>query len=117
MTKTLRKAIMTRSSFKNVNKKKQFCDSWDIYKRQINFWVKLLRKTKEKYFKNIDMKNVRETTKFWKTIKPYFSNFTITQNIGLKQFQIYHAHKLLEDHTSIIRIKSNLDKFSDKFVF
>ena len=117
MTKALRKSIMTRSRFKNINKKKQFFGNWNIYKKQINFWVKLLRKTKQEYFNNVDMKSVRETTKFWKTIKPYFSNFNITQDIGLKQFQFYHANNLFEDHTSIIRIKSNLDKFSDKFDF
>ena len=117
MTKALRKAIMTRSRFKNINKKMQFCDNWNIYKKQINFWVKLLRKTKQEYFNNVDMKSVRETTKFWKTIKPYFSNFNITQNIRLKQFQFYHANNLFEDHTSIIRIKSNLDNVTDKFDF
>ena len=94
MMKALRKAIMTRCKFKNINKKKQFCDNWNIYKKQINFWVKLLRKTKQEYFNNVDMKSVRETTKFWKTIKPYFSNFNITQNIRLKQFQFYHTNNL-----------------------
>ena len=40
----------------------------------------------------------------------------IAQTIGLKQFQFDHANNLSEDHTSIIRIKSNLDNASDKFV-
>ena len=41
----------------------------------------------------------------------------IAQTIGLKQFQFDHANNLFEDHTSIIRIKSNLDNVSDKFDF
>ena len=49
------------------------------------------------------------------TINDYFVN--ITKTIGLKQFQVDHANNLFEDHTSIIRIKSNLDNVSDKFDF
>ena len=45
----------------------------------------------------------------------YFGN--ITETIGLKQFQFDHLSNLLEDHASIIRIKSNLDNVSDKFDF
>ena len=110
--------------------------------------MKLLRKTKQKYISNIDIKGVSDTKKFWKTIKPYFSNkvlysnkislsekgrlikdpvavattvndyfVKIMQTVGLKQFQLDHAINLLEDHTSIIRIKSNLNNVSDKFEF
>ena len=43
----------------------------------------------------------------------YFVN--ITQTIELKQFQFDHANNQFEDHTSIIRIKSNLDNVSDYF--
>ena len=49
------------------------------------------------------------------TMNDYFVN--ITQPIGLKQFQFDHLNNLFEDHTSVIRIKSNLDNVSDKFDF
>ena len=49
------------------------------------------------------------------TMNDYFLN--ITQTIGLKQFQFDHANNLFEDHTSIIRIKSNLDYVSGKLDF
>ena len=45
----------------------------------------------------------------------YFVN--ITKIIGLKEFQFDDLYNLFEDHTSIIRIKSNLDDVSDKFDF
>ena len=148
MTKALRKAIMTRSRLKNIYNKKRSYDNWDKYKKQRNFCMKLLRKTKQDYFNNIDIKNVNNTKKFWKTIKTYFSNkglnsnkiflsetgrltkdpvaiattmndyfVNIAQTIGLKQFQFDDANNLFEDHTSIIRIKSNLDNVTDKFDF
>ena len=47
------------------------------------------------------------------TMNDCFAN--ITQTIGLEQFQFGHVNNLFKDHTSIIRIKSNLDNVSDKF--
>ena len=146
--KALRKAIRTRSRLKNIYNKKRSYDNWNKYKKQRNFCVKLLRKIKQDYFNNIDIKSVSDTKKFWKMIKPYFSNkglnsnkiflsekgrlikdpaaiattmndyfVNITETIGLKQFQFDHLCSLFEDHTSIIRIKCNLDNVSDKFDF
>ena len=148
MTKALQKAIITRSRLKNIYNKKRSYNNWHKYKKQRNFCVKLLYKTKQDYFNNIDIKSVCDTKKFWETIKPDFSNkglnfnkiflsekgklmkdpaviattmndyfVNITETIGLKQFQFDHLSNLFEDHTSIIRIKSNLDNVSDKFDF
>ena len=110
--------------------------------------MKLFHKTKQDYFNNIDIKSASDTKKFWKTIKPYFSNkglnwnkiflsekgrlvkdpaaiatttndyfVNISETVGLKQFQFDHLRNLFEGHTSIIKIKSNLDNVSDKFDF
>ena len=145
-TKALRKFVMTPSRLKNINKKRSY-DNWDKYKKKRNFCVKLLCKTKQNYFSNIDIKSASHTKKLWKTIRTYFSNkglnsnkillsekgrlikdliaiattymndyfLNIKQTIGLKQFQFDHANDLLEYHTSIIKIKSNLSNVSDKF--
>ena len=64
MTKALRKAIMARSRLKNIYNKKQSYDSWDKYKKQRRFCVKLIRKTKQDYLDNIDIKSVSDTKKF-----------------------------------------------------
>ena len=77
MKKALRKDIMTCSNSKTYATK---VNSWDKYKKHINFCVKLLRKTKQKYFSNIDIKRVSDTKKFWKTIKPYFSKKVLYSN-------------------------------------
>ena len=52
--------------------------------------------------------------RFWKTTKPYFSNKGLNSN---KIFLSENANNLFQDHTSIIRIKSNLDNVSDKSDF
>ena len=80
MTKALRKAIMTGSRLKNLYNKKRSYANWDKYKKQRNFCVKLLSKTKQGYFNNIDIKSVSYAKKFWKTVKPYFSNKGLNSN-------------------------------------
>ena len=58
MTKTLRKAIMHRSKLKNIYNKKRTNDNWANYKKQRNFCVNLLRKTKTDYFQNLNIRDL-----------------------------------------------------------
>ena len=44
-------------------------------------------------------------------------HFVNIRTIGRKQFRFDHLSNLLEDHTNIIRIKSNLDNVPDKYDF
>ena len=72
MNRTLRKAIMTRSKLKR--RYNWYLINFENYKEQRNICVNLLRKSKKQYFKNIDVKNVTDNKKFWKTMTPKFSN-------------------------------------------
>ena len=74
MNKEFRKAIMKRSQLKNRYNKNLNYENWYLYKKQRNFCVNLLRKTKRNYFKNVKMQDIRDNKKFWKTIRPYFSD-------------------------------------------
>ena len=74
MTKTLKKAIMHRSKFKNIYIKNRTGDNWESYKEQRNFCENLLRKTRNDYFQNLNIRDLSDNKKFWKTIKPYFGN-------------------------------------------
>ena len=73
MTKNLRKTIMHRSKFKNRFSKCRTHESWCNYKTQRNYCVSLLRKTKQQYFKNLNLNDVTDNKTFWRTIKPYFN--------------------------------------------
>ena len=44
------------------------------YSKQRNFCVSLLRKTKKDYYRNLNEKDVIDNKKFWKTVKPLFSD-------------------------------------------
>ena len=74
MTKALRKAMMHRKKLRNRYVKSRTEDNLKAFKKQRNFCVKLLRKTKSDYCRNLDLGDLADNRKFWKTVKPVFSN-------------------------------------------
>ena len=56
MTKSLRKAIMLRSKFRNKFLKEKIEESKSLYNKQRNICVSLLRKTKINYYAQLDNK-------------------------------------------------------------
>ena len=51
-----------------------------IIKKQRNFCVNLLRKTKAEYFQNLNIRDFSDNRKLWKTIKSYFTNKELNSN-------------------------------------
>ena len=78
MSKALRKAIMHRSKLNYIYNKYRTEDNWANYKKQRSFCVNLLCKTKTEYFQKLNVKDLSDNRKFWKTIKPFFSIFLVT---------------------------------------
>ena len=74
MTKPLRKLIMNRSRSKNAYFKNKTADNWERYRTLRNQCVKLTRKVKREYYQNIKMDDLNDNKKFWKTVKPIFTN-------------------------------------------
>ena len=60
MDKELCKAIMTRSRLRNRYLKLKTNESREAYKKQRNFCVKLLRKTKICYYENLNVKCIHD---------------------------------------------------------
>ena len=73
VTKAQRKAIMLPSKLRNRYNKNRTEENERAFKKQRNWCVKLLRKTKCKYYQNLDLKNLSDNRKFWKTVKPILS--------------------------------------------
>ena len=77
MTKVLRKAIMKKSELvskyvKNTSKNLR------SYKKQRNFCSELYKKERKKYYERLDLNNVTDNKKFWKTVKPFLSDKVTT---------------------------------------
>ena len=70
MVRALQKAIMKRTSLYRKYFKTETLKDFASFKKQINFCSNLYKKEKRKYYENLDMKNVTDNTKFWKTNSP-----------------------------------------------
>ena len=97
MNKTLRKAIMTRSMLKRRYNLDRTTINFEKYKKQLNIYVNLLRKSKKQYFNNADVKNLTDNKKFWKIIRPKFSNKCKTANTII----LVEDEKILQDEKAI----------------
>ena len=60
MTKTLRKAIVKRSKWKNKFSKERNDKNWFNYKQQRNYCLKLLTESKARHFDKPNVKDVTE---------------------------------------------------------
>ena len=79
-TKELSTEIMTRSILRNKYLKDRNEENRAIYVKQRNYCVFLLRRSKKKYYENLDERNLMDNKLFWKTIKPSFSGKIVTGN-------------------------------------
>ena len=73
MTKTLRKAIMRRSTLKTKYLKTKTDENLKIFKKQKNYTNRLAKRERTKYFANLDLNKYTDNIKFWYTVKPILS--------------------------------------------
>ena len=73
MNKGLSKVFMTRSRLRNKYFSDRANENKVRYNKQRNYCENLLRKSKRDYYNNLDVKLVIDNKKFWKTVKPLFS--------------------------------------------
>ena len=107
MNKMLSKEFMHRSKLKNKYNKNPTEENKVSYKRQRNFCVSLLKKEKKKYYNNLDIKIFQDNKKFWKTIKPLFSDKQHNPKINI----------VIVDNGTVISDKKNVaEKFNTYFI-
>ena len=94
---------MLRSRLKNNLNRQRSDENWDNYKKERNFSVKLLRQTKEKYFSDIKVKSISDNKRFWKTIKPFFSN----KGLNTKNMMLVEDNKIVHEEEIIANIMNN----------
>ena len=69
-TKELSKAIMTRTKLRIIFLQNRSEKNRIRYTIQRIFCFSLLRKTKKRYYENLNEKSVVDNKLFWKTVKP-----------------------------------------------
>ena len=74
ITKEVRKAILMRSKLGNKFLQDKNGKSRNDYRKQRNLCVALVCRAKQKYFSSLDLNLIADNKKFWKTVKPLFSD-------------------------------------------
>ena len=74
MTNEISKAIMTRTRLRNRFLKNRSTRNRDLFRKQRNLCVSLLRKPKKDYFSNLNEKQTTDNKRFWETVKPFLLN-------------------------------------------
>ena len=80
MNKTLSKAVMTRSRLRNKFTKNPTPENKSNYTKYRNYCTGLFRKIKKSYYNNLDVKLIMDNRKFWKAVKPLFSEKHFSNN-------------------------------------
>ena len=71
---------MKRSKLRNKFNKERNIENWSEYKCQRNLCSNLLKQSKKRHFNSLNVKDVTQKKKFWKTIKPFFTEKDKTSN-------------------------------------
>ena len=72
--KELSKAIMTQTKLRDIFLQNRSEENRIRYIKQKNVCVYLLRKTKKRFYENLNEKSVVDNKLFWKTVKPLLSD-------------------------------------------
>ena len=107
MNKTLRKAIYTRSRFKNNLNKNPTDDNKIKYKKQRNLCVNLRKKAIKQHIRKVTDSGIVENKTFWKVIKPF-----ITNKNGLSNNNI----TIIQNNSIITDDKELTSLFNDHYI-
>ena len=102
MTKALRKAIMKRSELESKYVKNRTNENLKSYKKQRNFCSKLYKKERKKYYERLDLNNVTDNKKLWKTVKPFLSD-----KVTFPQIALVENDEIISDESKVANSFSN----------
>ena len=80
MSKGLRKSIMKRTQLANKYHKSCSEQDYENFKKQKNFVNRLSKREKKSFYMNLSVNNLLDNKKFWKNMKPLFSDKSKSSN-------------------------------------
>ena len=110
LTNEINKEIMPRSGLRNTFLRCRSDENKKAYNEQRNRCVKLVRSAKKANYSNLSIKDVNDNKKFWKIVKPLFSekvntnkNITLVENNNIISSEIEIAEKLNAFFSNIVK--------------
>ena len=97
MNKTLSKAFMTRSRLRNKFLSSPSPTNESNYKTFRNYCTNLVRREKRKFYNNLNIELVIDNKKFWKTVRPLFSE----KHFGSKQITLLVDNKIISSDKEV----------------
>ena len=91
---------MTRTRLLNKYRKDDIAGNLFAYKRQRNFCVKLLRKSKNNFYNNLNAKRMTDNRKFWQTIKPNCTDQTLKD----ERITLVEGDKVIAKEKDVVKI-------------
>ena len=107
VSKELRKAIYTRSRFRNRFLKNPYEINIKLYRQQRNKCVSIRRKSIKHYLSNITSNGIITNKNFWKAIKPFLTNKCCLENSEIM---------LRDDEKTITDQKKLVQSFNDHYI-
>ena len=74
MNRVLRKATMLLSRLKNRYNKSSTAENWEAFCRHRNLCVKVFRNENNNFYKNLNISDITDNKKFWRTVRPVLSD-------------------------------------------
>ena len=125
MTKGFRKAITRRSELETKYYKHRDILSLRQYKKQKKFCSKLYKKERKKYYSRLNTKDITDSKKSWKTVKPLMSdkcnvsnkiNLVENDNIVSDDYEIAETFKIFfENAVKNLNVLGDSDSLSPTF--
>ena len=100
MTKALRKAIANRSRLENRYYREKTDVSRIAYKKQKNYCSRLYKRERKRFYTNLDMRCITDSRKFWKTMKPFFSD----KGLGKNNIILVEGNDVISDDVAVANI-------------
>ena len=97
MTKDVRKAIMRKSALKNKYHRDRLPELEVAYKKQKNYTRRLIKRAKTEYFSNLNLERITDSKKFWKTVKPLFTD----QQGGSQKITLVKNSKIISEDKEV----------------
>ena len=97
---------MKRSQLENIYSKTLTEKSLKAYKKQKNYVSRLYKKERKMFFNSLNSSVISDNRKFWKTVKPLFSN---KGNYGNK-IKLVENEEIIDDDTKVAEELNNFFK-------
>ena len=98
----VRKAIMKRSELESKYVRNKISENSKSYKKQRHLCDKLYKKERKKYYERLDLNNVTDNKKLWKTVKPFLSD-----KVTFPQIALVENDEIISDESKVANSFSN----------